>query len=157
MKRVSHFGSGIVPFVTPKRATAMSALGQKQTSRHLQPMSALPPKVDIRNHPVFVEVAPAIAQRPLTPSALAQAACDIADDPSRLVFTEQASGPRAWPVLEHKNCPRQWEPARRSGHDFGTTRLRLRESALRWSETIKEPKVLISRDYSTIPVIVEPA
>jgi len=53
-----------VPFVTPKRATAMSALGQKQTSRHLQPMSALPPKVDIRNHPVFVEVAPAIAQTP---------------------------------------------------------------------------------------------
>jgi hypothetical protein len=26
----------------------MSALGQKQTSRHLQPMSALPPKADIR-------------------------------------------------------------------------------------------------------------
>jgi hypothetical protein len=25
----------------------MSALGQKQTSRHLQPMSALPPKADI--------------------------------------------------------------------------------------------------------------
>ena len=26
----------------------MSALGQKQTSQHLQPMSALPPKADIR-------------------------------------------------------------------------------------------------------------
>ena len=28
----------------------MSALGQKQTSRHLQPMSALPPKADIALH-----------------------------------------------------------------------------------------------------------
>jgi hypothetical protein len=26
----------------------MSALGQKQTSRHLQPMSALPPKADMK-------------------------------------------------------------------------------------------------------------
>jgi hypothetical protein len=30
-----------------KSASAMSALGQKQTSRHLQSMSALPPKADI--------------------------------------------------------------------------------------------------------------
>jgi hypothetical protein len=28
----------------------MSALGQKQTSRHLQPMSALPPKADMDQH-----------------------------------------------------------------------------------------------------------
>ena len=28
----------------------MSALGQKQTSRHVQPMSALPPKADIDQH-----------------------------------------------------------------------------------------------------------
>ena len=28
----------------------MSALGQKQTSEHLQPMSALPPKADIALH-----------------------------------------------------------------------------------------------------------
>jgi hypothetical protein len=29
------------------RFSGQSALGQKQTSRHLQPMSALPPKADI--------------------------------------------------------------------------------------------------------------
>jgi len=29
----------------------MSALGQKQTSRHLQPMSALPPKADMDRWP----------------------------------------------------------------------------------------------------------
>src|SRR6516164_5481095 len=32
----------------------MSALGQKQTSRHLQPMSALPPKADIGTQPCNV-------------------------------------------------------------------------------------------------------
>ena len=32
---------------TGQRWLSMSALGQKQTSRHLQPMSALPPKADI--------------------------------------------------------------------------------------------------------------
>jgi hypothetical protein len=31
----------------------MSALGQKQTSRHLQPMSALPPKADIDRAPNY--------------------------------------------------------------------------------------------------------
>jgi hypothetical protein len=30
---------------------SMSALGQKQTLRHLQPMSALPPKADIGIQP----------------------------------------------------------------------------------------------------------
>src|SRR6516225_2179567 len=36
----------------------MSALGQKQTSRHLQPMSALPPKADIAEHARNVRVVP---------------------------------------------------------------------------------------------------
>jgi hypothetical protein len=36
----------------------MSALGQKQTSRHLQPMSALPPKADIAWHGDHVRFVP---------------------------------------------------------------------------------------------------
>src|SRR5262249_43655110 len=36
----------------------MSALGQKQTSRHLQPMSALPPKADIGTQPCDVRFVP---------------------------------------------------------------------------------------------------
>src|SRR5262249_54219901 len=36
----------------------MSALGQKQTSRHLQPMSALPPKADIGTQPRNVRFVP---------------------------------------------------------------------------------------------------
>ena len=36
----------------------MSALGQKQTSRHLQPMSALPPKADIGTQPPNVRFVP---------------------------------------------------------------------------------------------------
>src|SRR5262249_24395754 len=36
----------------------MSALGQKQTSRHLQPMSALPPKADIGTQPLNVRFVP---------------------------------------------------------------------------------------------------
>ena len=43
---VSLHGSNHEPF--------MSALEQKQTSRHLQPMSALPPKAHIRNHPALL-------------------------------------------------------------------------------------------------------
>jgi hypothetical protein len=34
----------------PPANRPMSALGQKQTSRHLQPMSALPPKADMERH-----------------------------------------------------------------------------------------------------------
>ena len=36
----------------------MSALGQKQTSRHLQPMSALPPKADITERGWYVRYVP---------------------------------------------------------------------------------------------------
>ena len=36
----------------------MSAMGQKQTSRHLQPMSALPPKADIRTQTRDVRFVP---------------------------------------------------------------------------------------------------
>src|SRR6516165_5856802 len=36
----------------------MSALGQKQTSRHLQPMSALPPKADIGTQSANVRYVP---------------------------------------------------------------------------------------------------
>src|SRR6516162_1344261 len=36
------------------RTPSMSALGQKQTSWHLQPMSALPPKADIGTQPCDV-------------------------------------------------------------------------------------------------------
>src|SRR6516165_12188688 len=36
----------------------MSALGQKQTSRHLQPMSALPPKTDITERGWYVRYVP---------------------------------------------------------------------------------------------------
>ena len=36
----------------------MSALGQKQTSRHLQRMSALPPKADIGTQPPDVRFVP---------------------------------------------------------------------------------------------------
>src|SRR5262249_15126238 len=36
----------------------MSALGQKQTSRHLQPVSALPPKADIGTQPLNVRFVP---------------------------------------------------------------------------------------------------
>src|SRR6516225_3633290 len=36
----------------------MSALGQKQTLRHLQPMSALPPKADIGTQPRDVRFVP---------------------------------------------------------------------------------------------------
>jgi hypothetical protein len=41
-----------------KRTARMSALGQKQTSRHLQPMSALPPKADIGTQPRDVRFVP---------------------------------------------------------------------------------------------------
>ena len=46
-KKISHFGSRIVPFVTPKRSDLRSTLGQKRTLRHIRAMSALPPKADI--------------------------------------------------------------------------------------------------------------
>ena len=36
----------------------MSSLGQKQTSRHLQPMFALPPKADIGTQPLNVRFVP---------------------------------------------------------------------------------------------------
>ena len=36
----------------------MSALGQKQTSMHVQPMSALPPKADIGTQPRDVRFVP---------------------------------------------------------------------------------------------------
>jgi hypothetical protein len=36
-----------VPFVTPKQAAAMSALGHKRTSKPVCVMSALPPKADM--------------------------------------------------------------------------------------------------------------
>jgi len=36
----------------------MSALGQKQTLRHLKPMSALPPKADIGTQPRDVRFVP---------------------------------------------------------------------------------------------------
>jgi hypothetical protein len=39
-KKISHFESGIVPFVTPKQAAPMSALGQKRTLGRLYTMSA---------------------------------------------------------------------------------------------------------------------
>src|SRR5262249_43657617 len=38
--------------------SGMSALGQKQTSRHLQPMSALPPKADIETQSRDVRFVP---------------------------------------------------------------------------------------------------
>ena len=41
------FGLRIVPLVASERATAMSALGQKQTFRIVRAMSTLPPKADI--------------------------------------------------------------------------------------------------------------
>ena len=39
-------GLGLLP-ASHIKEVPMSALGQKQTSRYLQPMSALPPKADI--------------------------------------------------------------------------------------------------------------
>jgi hypothetical protein len=56
IKRISHFGSGIVPFVIPKQAVAMSALGQKQTCRSDLAMSALPLKADIDLHDANVRL-----------------------------------------------------------------------------------------------------
>src|SRR5262249_14454353 len=44
---MKNFGWRIVPFVTPKPAAPMSALGQKRTLGRLGSMSALPPKADI--------------------------------------------------------------------------------------------------------------
>src|SRR5215469_9163227 len=44
--RSTKWGSGI-KLHSSNSEPPMSALGQKQTSRHLQPMSALPPKADI--------------------------------------------------------------------------------------------------------------
>jgi hypothetical protein len=41
-------------------AVLMSALGQKQTSKRLQPMSALPPKADIGRHGGNVRFVPQI-------------------------------------------------------------------------------------------------
>ena len=49
------------------RQRPMSALGQKQTSRHLEPMSALPPKADIRWHQYDVRFVPKADIRPLGP------------------------------------------------------------------------------------------
>jgi hypothetical protein len=46
-KEYHIFGSRIVPFVTPKRAALMSALGQKQTFALQWATSALPPKADM--------------------------------------------------------------------------------------------------------------
>src|SRR6516164_7590390 len=46
----------------------MSALGQKRTSRHLQPMSALPPKADIAEHTTA-------AAQDITPSGKAANGC----------------------------------------------------------------------------------
>jgi len=48
---------------------AMSALGQKQTSRHLQPMSALPPKADIGTQSRNVRFVPKADIGDLTPAA----------------------------------------------------------------------------------------
>ena len=42
----------------PPATRPMSALGQKQTSRHLQPMSALPPKADIGTQSANVRYVP---------------------------------------------------------------------------------------------------
>ena len=47
LPQLSHFRSGIAPFVTPSPSAPMSALGQKRTLRHLRSMSALPPIADI--------------------------------------------------------------------------------------------------------------
>jgi len=47
--RLAKWGSGI-KLHSSNSEPPMSALGQKQTLRHLQTMSALPPKADI--HPV---------------------------------------------------------------------------------------------------------
>jgi hypothetical protein len=44
---MKNFGWRIVPFVTPKPAVPMSALGQKRTLVRLYTMSAIPPKADI--------------------------------------------------------------------------------------------------------------
>src|SRR6516165_11882484 len=48
-RRIVHHG---------KFGQPMSAMGQKQTSRHLQRMSALPPKADIRRHDWNVRFVP---------------------------------------------------------------------------------------------------
>ena len=47
-----------MPFFVVLSAEQMSALGQKQTSRHLQPMSALSPKADIGTQPRNVRFVP---------------------------------------------------------------------------------------------------
>jgi hypothetical protein len=47
----------IVPFVTPKRAALMSALGQKQTFSDVRRMSALPPKADMERPIADIEAA----------------------------------------------------------------------------------------------------
>ena len=41
-----------------KTSRVMSALGQKQTLKRLQPMSALPPKADIGTQPLNVRFVP---------------------------------------------------------------------------------------------------
>jgi hypothetical protein len=48
MQRIALFGLRIVPFVTPKRAAAMSALGQKQTLIEAVGMLALCQKRTLR-------------------------------------------------------------------------------------------------------------
>jgi hypothetical protein len=46
-KKISHFGSGIVPFVITKQAAPMPALGQKQTLTSIGLMPALLPKANM--------------------------------------------------------------------------------------------------------------
>jgi hypothetical protein len=46
------------PIIIVAQKTSMSHLGQKQTSRHLQPMSALPSKADIGTQPLNVRFVP---------------------------------------------------------------------------------------------------
>src|SRR6516225_4967974 len=55
--RPAKWGSGL-SLRSSNPEPLMSALGQKQTLRHLQPMSALPPKADIGTQPLNVRRVP---------------------------------------------------------------------------------------------------
>jgi hypothetical protein len=58
--QVRKYQAGVIStkFHSSRWCPATSALGQKQTSRHLQPMSALPPKADIETQSRDVRFVP---------------------------------------------------------------------------------------------------
>src|SRR5215813_7388669 len=60
-----------------ERWVGMSALGQKQTSRHLQPTTAFPPKADIGTQPLNVRFVPKADISVIEPSCRSPSGDDL--------------------------------------------------------------------------------